>query len=277
MSTSLLLSLVALAALVPAAVAPQVRAGGLTGGGTDSPQGALFWVLLAVAIAGPLLWVVVQLGQSWRTGLAAALWLSVAVSLLLFAVVAATQRAAWRLAPLLLGYLFMLGVLATIWQHAPERPMPGDPPPAWLQAHILVAVAAYGLLTLAAVAGAAVFLQERALKLKRTSRFSHQLPSVAEGERLQARLLMASEIVLAVALITGMTIEWLERRMLLRLDHKTVLSLLTFGMIALLLYLHHRGGISGRRAARYVLFAYLLLTLAYPGVKFVTDVVIGRV
>lgn len=277
MSTSLLLSVVALAALVPAAVAPQVRPGGGTGGATDSPQGALFWVLLAVAIAGPLLWVVVQLGHSWRTGLAAALWLSVAVSLLLFALVAATQRAAWRLAPLLLGYLFLLGVLATIWQHAPERPMPGDPPPAWLQAHILVAVAAYGLLTLAAVAGAAVFLRERALKLKRTSRFSHQLPSVAEGERLQARLLMASEVVLAVALITGMTIEWIERRMLLRLDHKTVLSLLTFGVIALLMYLHHRGGISGRRAARYVLFAYLLLTLAYPGVKFVTDVVIGRV
>lgn len=271
MSTSLLLSVVALAALVPAAVAPQVRAGG----GTDSPQGALFWVLLAVAVAGPLLWVVVQLGHSWRTGLAAALWLSVAVSLLLFALVAATQRSAWRLAPLLLGYLFLLGVLATIWQHAPERPMPGDPPPAWLQAHILVAVAAYGLLTLAAVSGAAVFLQERALKLKRPSRFSHQLPSVAEGERLQARLLVASEIVLAVALITGMTIEWIERRAVLRLDHKTVLSLLTFAVIALLLYVHHRGGLSGRRAARYVLFAYLLLTLAYPGVKFVTDVLVG--
>jgi len=82
--------------------------------------------------------------------------------------------------------------------------------------------------------------------------------------------------VLAVALITGMTIEWIERRALLRLDHKTVLSLLTFAVIGLLLYLHHRGGMSGRRAARYVLFAYLLLTLAYPGVKFVTDVMIGH-
>lgn len=278
MSTSFLLSVVALAALVPAALVPATAVAPPVGsaGGRDSPRGALFWILLAVAIAGPLLWVVVQLGSSWRTGLAAALWLSVAVSLLLFALVAATQRAAWRLAPLLLGYLFLLGLLATIWQHAPERPMPGEPPPAWLQAHILVAVAAYGLLTLAAVAGAAVFLQERALKRKRLSRFTHQLPSVAEGERLQARLLLASEIVLAVALVTGMTIEWLERRALLRLDHKTVLSLLTFAVIALLLYLHHRGGLSGRRAARYVLFAYLLLTLAYPGVKFVTDVVVGR-
>ena len=31
----------------------------------------------------------------------------------------------------------------------------------------------------------------------------------------------------------------------------------------------------GRRAARYVLVAYLLLTLGYPGVKFVTDVLLA--
>jgi len=240
-------------------------------GGRD----ATFWLLMGVAIAGPLLWVVVELGPTWRTGLAAALWLSIAASLLLFALVAATQPAAWRLAPLLLGYLFLLGVLATIWQHAPERPMAGDPPPVWLQAHILVAVIAYALLTLAAVAGAGVFVQERALKQKKPTTFSHQLPSIAEGETLLARLLVASEVVLAVALMTGMIIGWLERGAPLRLDHKTVLSLLTFAGIALLLWLHHRGGISGRRAARYALFVYLLLTLAYPGVKFVTDVIIG--
>lgn len=269
MAISTLLSVAALAALVPAAIAPLVRRG--AAGGRD----VTFWLLIGVAIAGPLLWVVVELGPTWRTGLAAALWLSIATSLVLFAIVAATQPAAWRLAPLLLGYLFLLGVLATIWQHAPERPMVGDPPPAWLQAHILVAVIAYALLTLAAVAGAGVFVQERALKQKKVTAFSHQLPSIVEGETLLARLLIASEAVLAIALITGMIIGWLDRRALMRLDHKTIFSLLTFAVIGLLLWLHHRGGISGRRAARYVLFAYLLLTLAYPGVKFVTDVVIG--
>jgi ABC-type uncharacterized transport system permease subunit len=269
MAISTLLSVAALAALVPAALAPIMR------GGTGATRDGTFWALIGVALAGPLLWIVVELGPSWRTGLAAALWLSIAMSLVLFAVVAATQRAAWRLTPLLLGYLFLLGVLATIWQHAPERAMPAEAPPAWLQVHIVVAVVAYGLLTLAAVAGAGVFVQERALKLKKLTAFSHQLPSIAEGEKLLARLLIASEVVLGVALVTGMIIGWLERRALLRLDHKTVFSLLTFAMIGLLLWLHHRGGISGRRAARYALFAYLLLTLAYPGVKFVTDVIIG--
>jgi 2C-methyl-D-erythritol 2,4-cyclodiphosphate synthase len=62
---------------------------------------------------------------------------------------------------------------------------------------------------------------------------------------------------------------------LLAFDHKTVLSLLAFAIIGALLVLQFRSGLRGRRAARLVLAAYLLLTLAYPGVKLVTDVLIG--
>ncbi len=260
MNASLLLSLSALAALVPAALARSPR---------------VYWWMLGVAIAGPALWLAIALGGEWRTGLATALWLSVLASLLLFVVIAAINPVAQRLTTLLLAYLILLGALATIWQHAPERPLAGNPPPAWLQVHILVAVAAYGFLTLAAVAGMGVVLQERALKRKSPTRFSHRLPSVAEGETLQVRLLTASWIVLAAALATGIAIDWVEYRVLLNFDHKTVLSLLAFVTIGALLVVHHRTGLRGRRAARYVLVAYLLLTLAYPGVKFVTDVLIG--
>lgn len=265
----MLFSLSALAALIPAGLAPATRPSA-----ECSPDG-LFWALIGVAVLGPAAWVFVLLGEAWRTGLAAALWLTIVVSMVLFAGVAMLNRHAWRLSPLLVGYLFLLGVLATIWQHAPERPLSGLAPERWLLAHILVSVVAYGLLTLAAVAGAAVFLQEHALKTKRPNRFTHLLPSVADGEALQTQLLVGSWAVLAVALATGMAIGWTERRALLRLDHKTVLSLATFVMIGIVLWLHHRAGMSGRRAARYVLVAYLLLTLAYPGVKFVTDVVVG--
>ncbi|CAN0547040.1 unnamed protein product, partial [Laminaria digitata] len=58
-------------------------------------------------------------------------------------------------------------------------------------------------------------------------------------------------------------------------SHKTALSIATFAIIVFLLAVHIRTGIRGRRAARYVLVAYLLITLAYPGVKFVTDVVLA--
>ncbi|HEX6980210.1 MAG TPA: cytochrome c biogenesis protein CcsA [Alphaproteobacteria bacterium] len=269
MTTSIFLSLAALAALLPAALAPAGRAP------QDVGQGASYWALIGVAVAGPAAWVAVQQSQAWQTGVGAALWLAIAVTMILFAGLAAINPVARRLTALLLGYLSGLGLLATIWLHAPARPLSGLAPAGWLQVHILVSVVAYGLLTLAAVAGAAVVLNERALKLKRPTAFTRQLPAVAEGEALQARLLVASAVVLGVALATGAALMWRESGTLLQFDHKTVLSIATFVVIVVLLWLHHRVGLSGRRAARYILVAYLLLTLAYPGVKFVTDVLMS--
>src|SRR3546814_2984891 len=93
------------------------------------------------------------------------------------------KREAARLAPLLLPYLLVLGALATGF-----GPLVGSEPlaasaDAWLVAHIVTAVATYGLCTVAAVAGAAVFLQERALKRRRPNTFTRLLPSAADAER----------------------------------------------------------------------------------------------
>jgi ABC-type uncharacterized transport system permease subunit len=260
--SDLALSLSALAALVPLGLVRPDKRGTL-------------WLALAVAIAGPAAWLAHGFADGWRTGFATALWLAILVSVASYAGLVAWVRGSERLAPLLAAYLVALASVATTWQHAPERPLAGQPPEAWLIAHVLMALVAYGLLTLAAVAGLAVFLQERALKTKRPTGFTRRLPSIAEGEALLANLLMASGAVLAVALISGSVLSWFTFAAPLKLDHKTVLSFATFLAIAGLLYVHRSGGISGRRAARYVLFAYLLLTLAYPGVKFVTDVIVG--
>ena len=43
-------------------------------------------------------------------------------------------------------------------------------------------------------------------------------------------------------------------------------------IVIFLLFLHYRTGLRGRATTRVVLLAYLLLTLGYPGVKFVTDI-----
>jgi len=60
---------------------------------------------------------------------------------------------------------------------------------------------------------------------------------------------------------------------LLVFNHKILLSFLGFAAVIGLLLLHQRIGLRGRKAARLVLLAFLLLTLGYPGVKFVTDVI----
>ncbi|MDH3921061.1 MAG: cytochrome c biogenesis protein CcsA, partial [Rhodospirillales bacterium] len=188
---------------------------------------------------------------------------------------AAVTRDAWRLTAILAPYLCILGILATVWGQVPEQGEPYGPTDSWLVVHILVTMATYGLATIAAVAGAGVFLQERALKRKKPTALTRLLPSIADGERLELRLLTIAELGLGVAIVTGMALQYLLSGQVLIVDHRTLLSLLAFAVIGVLLVLHFRSGLRGKRAARWVLVVYLLLTLAFLGVKFVTDVLIG--
>jgi len=263
MSRHLLYNLGALLSLLPAALV-QFR------GAPRRDQS--HWLLLGVAAAGTTAWAATLVGGAWHTGFSIALWVSIAASLIVFIIVSLVADQAWRLTPLLFPYLFLLGIVATIWAQASGRPLAGDAPAGWLGLHIVVAVLTYALMTIGVVAGFAVVLQERALKRKRPTALTHLLPSVANGERLQMGLLAAGEIVLAAGLASGIATEYLETGRLLILDHKTILSLIAFVFVGALLISHHRAGVRGRHAARYALIAYLLITLAYPGVKFVTDV-----
>jgi len=266
MNTGMVYGAAALASLLPAVVLRfRVR---------DSRDSA-FWLTMALAVAGPAAWVAGQLDSGWHTGFATSLALTIAVTTLLFSGLAVTTRQGWRLTPLLMPYLAGLGILALIWQRAPERAIDRTVPAAWFDVHVVLALLTYGLLTLAAVAGTAVFLQERALKAKHPTGLTRRLPAVAESENLQISLLAVSELVLAFGLASGMAAEYFERGRWLIFDHKTALSLAAFVAIGLLLVVHRFTGVRGRQAARGVLAAYLLLTLAYPGVKFVTDVLMS--
>lgn len=264
--SSLVLNIVALLALLPAALVA-LRAG--------EGRSAQFRLCLALAVAGPALWGYSQMSAQWLTSLSAALWVSIAATAALFAVLAHATAQGWRLAPLLMPFLAALGLLASLvqWVEA-APPLSGQVPAAWLDLHIVVSVLTYALLTLAAVASLATFLQERALKHKAPTQLTRMLPSVADGETLAGRLLLASEAVLGLGLATGMATQYFETGAVLVLSHKTLLSLLAFVLIGLLLVGHRVCGVRGRVAARVVLLAYLLLTLAYPGVKFVTQVLV---
>src|SRR3546814_13694026 len=88
------------------------------------------------------------------------------------------------------------------------------------------------------------------------------LPSVADAERLEVRLLAASEVILGAGIATGVSELYVTSGAFFTLNHKTLLSVLAFLVIGVLLRLHHRSGLRGRRAARVVPVAYRLLTLA---------------
>lgn len=258
--------LIALACLVPAALVRWRR---------DDARDGWFFAALALAAAGPLLDVAMQFGGTWRTGFAASLWLTIAVTMLLFWLLIAVEKQSWRLTPILMPVLFLLGLLATVWQHDHGRPLASTVSAGWLDAHIVFAILTYGLITLGAVAGIAVLIQEQALKHKRRGGLSRHLPAIADAERAEIRLLIGAELLLALNLLSGAGAEYLLRNSMMPLDHKVGFSLAAFVVLGALLLMRWLTGIRGRRAARWALLAYLLLTLAYPGVKFVTDVLMA--
>jgi len=258
--------LAALLSMVPAAVAA------LWG---PFARDLRFWMLVGAAAVGTTAWAVVRAGTSWETGFSEAIWITVAGALLGFLVLAAAVRHAWRLSPILLPYLLLLAAVATVWGQVPAHHLTGAAPPAWIVLHIATSVVTYVLLTLAAIAGTAVLAQEWALRHRRRFRLTERLPSVADAEKLELGLLVAAETILGLGILTGMGTQYFTRGAVLTFDHKTVLTVGAFFVIGILLVAHYRVGLRGRRAARLVLVGYLLVSLGYPGVKFVTDVLLS--
>ena len=258
-------SLSAIVALVPSSLLPLRK---------DHSRDMIFWLVLVVAVAGPVNWVLASMAGAWRTDLSTTLWVTVAATMAIFAFITILTRETWRLTPLISAYMVVLGILAAVWGQAPHKPLAAASG-GWIGVHISVSVATYALVTIAAVAALAAFLQERALKRKRPTALTRLLPSVADCEWLLVRLLVLGEIVLAMGLVSGMALQYGETGTLLVLDHKTILTITTFVVIGGLLIAHFKTGLRGRKAARIVLLAYLLLTLGYPGIKFVTDVILA--
>ena len=211
-----LLSLTALIALVPATL---VRFDGLR-------NVTVFFDTWAVAVVGAALWVFVRQSVGWGTGLSTALWLTIFTCLLLYGCVCLLNEDAWRLSSLLLPYLLVLGLLATIWSQVPEKSLEGGAPIAWIGTHIFVSVATYGLVTLAAIAALAAALQHRALRSKKRDRLSSILPSVSSSERLLVHLLVTSEIILTMGLMTGMAALYFKSGLVMVFDHKSALAVL---------------------------------------------------
>ncbi len=237
-------------------------------------KNTLFWGLFLVAAAGPLMICIRLVQAGWQTGFAPALWITIAGCLVVFLMLAAVTRNAHRLACLLMPYLLILSLSAAVWGGAAPETLQGEPP-AWIVMHITTSVFTYVLLTLAAIAGAAVVVHESALRRKKRFRILDRLPSAADSERMELSLLLAAEAVLGLGIVSGMGLQYVLDGTVLTFDHKTLFSFLAFVVIGVLLIAHYRIGLRGRQAARIVLVGYLLITLGYPGVKFVTDILVA--
>ena len=246
----------------------------------DAAKNRLYWLLLissAIVLSG---FIIYRLQLGWQRGLADTLFVCVAVTFVIYTAANHWFRESWRLAVLLAPYLFIICLLALL-AYEPEVQISRhfsivEALDGWTIVHIVSAVTAYATITLAAVAAVSVLVQERLLKAKRESKWSRRLPPVADSEHIEIMSLFVSEAILTVGIVSGMALQVASSGSLLTLDHKTLLTVIAFLLVGLLLIARMLMGIRGRSAARYVLISYLLITLGYPGVKWVSNILIGQ-
>ena len=99
-------SIFALISLTPAILLPYRK---------DPKPDGWFWAMLALAIAGTVVLILTRLSTGWKTDISTALWFTIFACLILYLlIVASVSKDSWRLSPLLMTYLFLLVILATL-------------------------------------------------------------------------------------------------------------------------------------------------------------------
>jgi ABC-type uncharacterized transport system permease subunit len=154
--------------------------------------------------------------------------------------------------------------------------------------HLVMAVLAYSLFTIAMLHAVLMALVERRLHHSRGARaFAGDgaamlggplgaLPPLLTLERLLFRMIAAAFVLLTLTLATGIAFSETLFGRPLRFDHKTLFALLSWATFALLLAGRHFYGWRGRTALRWTLSGFVLLLLAYVGSRFVLEVLLGR-
>jgi ABC-type uncharacterized transport system permease subunit len=143
--------------------------------------------------------------------------------------------------------------------------------------HLVLAMLAYSLFTIAILHAVLMAVAERRLHRKEGGGIGlGALPPLLTLEQLLFRLIGAAFVLLTLTLATGIAYSETLFGRALRFDHKTVfavLSWLTFGVLLAGRWLY---GWRGRTALRWTLTGFVLLILAYVGSRFVLEVILGR-
>lgn len=144
---------------------------------------------------------------------------------------------------------------------------------AGLEAHILLSIAAYCVLLMAAFQALIMRFQIRDLKHKTVHRYwVNKLPPLQSMESVLFDMILAGFVLLTLALAIGFV--YVNDLMAQHIAHKTVLSVISWLLFGGLLIGHWQSGWRGRRAANMTILAFVLLAIGFVGSKFVLEVVL---
>jgi ABC-type uncharacterized transport system permease subunit len=157
----------------------------------------------------------------------------------------------------------------------PEAVAPRGASPDWsIHAHVTLSILAYSLLSLGAGLAVLFLYRDRTLRRRQLTAWTRILPPLESLESALFTALIAGFSLLTLALFSGLM--FLQDIFAQHLLHKTVLSLVAWGVFAVLLFGRFSLGWRGRQAVHWVLAGYGLLALSYFGSRFVLEYILGR-
>lgn len=148
--------------------------------------------------------------------------------------------------------------------------------------HLLLAILAYSLLTIAAIQALLMASMDRRLhgeSARGGSRLAHfldRLPPLLAMETVLFRLIGAGFVLLTATLVSGIFFSEEVFGRALRLDHKTIFTFAAWFVFGALLAGRVVFGWRGRTALRWTLTGFAMLMLAYVGSRFVLEVLLHR-
>lgn len=165
--------------------------------------------------------------------------------------------------------------------NAPSSPQKASDAPAtatalsWqLQAHVLVSLLSYGLLTVGAIVAVFALVQEQRLQAGKLSAYNQLFAPLETTEKLLFGIAAAGFAGLALAISSG--ISFVDDLLAQHLAHKTVFSLLALLVFGALLAGRFLAGWRGKRAISLYLGGFTLLCLAYFGTRYVLEEILNR-
>ena len=170
--------------------------------------------------------------------------------------------------------LLLLAAVATVPMDMQTSAAPTSELSWQIQAHILIAMFAYGLLTAGAIVAIYALIQDRRLRAGKLSPVNHLFAPLETTEKMLFGVAAAGFSGLLLAVLSGFA--FVEDLFAQHLAHKTTFSLLALLLFGILVAGRMFAGWRGKRAVYLYLWGFAFLCLAYFGSRYVLEELLNR-
>lgn len=142
--------------------------------------------------------------------------------------------------------------------------------------HVLAALLAYALFGITTLLAILMLVRHHYLHYRKNRPQQGFLPPLLSIEKLMFQGLMVGFLLLTVAVVSGTVFSRAVFGEPAHLTHKTFFGILSWLVYLAVLIKHHTQAWRGRKAAWWIIVAFVLLLLAYIGSNFVLEIVLHR-